>query len=129
MTAISVQELTIMKGRIYTSRQGVIDVGELTIEQVYRRAGGRRAYNRQRLTLAEQRRARIYQLLEGKDLMLTYGTQAALARRFNVSEATISRDLDKLRVRQAFNPEVPHLYSDEEIKRMLDELAEGLIIS
>lgn len=64
----------------------------LTFEQVCKRAGGRRRYNRQRQVAAEQRRAQVRELLarygrKGR------GTQARIARELGVSEATVSRDV------------------------------------
>jgi hypothetical protein len=55
------------------------------------RAGGRRRYNATRQARAELRRAEVVRLLG--TLGLRHGTQAVIARRLGVSEATISRDV------------------------------------
>jgi hypothetical protein len=67
----------------------------LTLEQVNRRAGGRRRYNFQREMIARARRAKV------RVLLTTYGhksrgVQARMARELKVSEATISRDVQSL---------------------------------
>jgi len=59
-----------------------------------RAAGGRRHYNSVRQFRAELRRIEILCFLaESGVSLLVRGTQRALARRFAVSESTISRDL------------------------------------
>jgi hypothetical protein len=64
----------------------------LTAEQVFKRAGGCRRYNRQRQTAADERRSEVWRLLDiyGHDRR---GTQARIARELNVSRATICRDV------------------------------------
>lgn len=58
-------------------------------------AGGRRRYNSMRQTRAAMRQAEMIHVLVDNDMsLLTRGTQAALARRFGVSDATASRDLN-----------------------------------
>jgi DNA repair exonuclease SbcCD ATPase subunit len=58
-------------------------------------AGGRRHYNSVRQFRAELRRIKIICFLADSGVsLLVRGTQRALARRFGVSEATISRDLE-----------------------------------
>jgi hypothetical protein len=58
------------------------------------RAGGRRHHNGTRQARAQLRRAEVARLLA--TLGLRHGTQAVIARRLGVSEATISRDLTAL---------------------------------
>jgi DNA-binding NarL/FixJ family response regulator len=55
------------------------------------RAGGRRRHNAIRQMRAELRRAEVVRLLG--TLGWRHGTQAMIARRLGVSEATISRDV------------------------------------
>ena len=64
----------------------------------YRRAaGGRRRYNTQRRNLARLRQIRILQLLVDRDLMpFARGCGRLLADHFDVSPATISRDLNAI---------------------------------
>jgi hypothetical protein len=66
-------------------------------DTVYRRAGGRRAYNRMRATRAEYRRTQVVKLLDIKGGMSVRGTQAEFARRLGVSRAMICRDLARIR--------------------------------
>jgi hypothetical protein len=65
---------------------------KLTPEQVFKRAGGRRRYNKQRQEAAAERRSEVWRLLDlyghGRR-----GTQARIARELNVSRATICRDV------------------------------------
>jgi len=58
------------------------------------RAGGRRRHNATRQARAQLRRAEVARLLG--TLGWRHGTQAVIARRLGVSEATISRDLTAL---------------------------------
>lgn len=62
--------------------------------EAWARAGGRRHYNGTRQAHAQLRRAEVARLLA--TLGLRHGTQAVIARRLGVSEATISRDLTAL---------------------------------
>lgn len=64
----------------------------LTLEQVHRRAGGRRRYNFQREMAARARRERVCALLAKYGSKIR-GVQARIARELGVSEATISRDV------------------------------------
>jgi hypothetical protein len=57
-----------------------------------RGAGGRRRYNASRKRLAQQRRREIAKAIDEAG-GLPVGMQAQLARRFKVSESTISRDM------------------------------------
>lgn len=60
----------------------------------YRAAGGRRRINAERQAVMRERQAEIRRYLLASDTYLvTRGTQRALAVRFNVSEATMSRDV------------------------------------
>ena len=60
----------------------------------FRAAGGRRAYNAQRQFEAKVRRNEIAAFLDDRSIsLLSRGTQATLAQHFQVSEATISRDV------------------------------------
>ena len=60
----------------------------------FRAAGGRRRYNQLRRVRANVRKKAIMAYLTEKDLSLVArGTQRTLAKYFNVSEATISRDM------------------------------------
>src|ERR1051325_1862965 len=63
-------------------------------EEAYRRAGGRRRYHAQRRREAEERRARVAELV--MQWGWVQGTQARIARELGVSEATISRDMRKI---------------------------------
>jgi hypothetical protein len=72
-------------------------IQNLTPEQVNRWAGGRRRYNFQRELAARARREKV------RSLMASYGrkargVQARIARELGVSEATISRDVQSLRL-------------------------------
>ena len=67
----------------------------LTLDQVHRRAGGRRHYNAVRAFQASYRRHRLAQLLAAG-----VWSQAELARRLHVDPSTISRDLQKLKALQ-----------------------------
>ena len=59
-----------------------------------RAAGGRRRYNAVRQEAARLRRREILQYLADNGMsLIARATQAALARRFGVSQATISRDM------------------------------------
>ncbi len=79
-------------------------MSHLTTEQLYRRVGGRRGYNKRRLWLAERRRVAVAQRLIA--LGWQHGVQARIAHEFGVSQATISRDvrhaLERLRLASAF---------------------------
>jgi DNA-binding NarL/FixJ family response regulator len=63
-------------------------------EEAYRRAGGRRRYHAQRKREAEERRARVAELV--MQWGWVQGTQARIARELGVSEATISRDMRRI---------------------------------
>lgn len=64
-----------------------------TADEAHRRAGGRRAYNARRRTLAIQRRARVALLLrQFAEAGVFRGAQARVARELGVSAATVSRD-------------------------------------
>lgn len=63
-------------------------------EEAYRRAGGRRRYHAQRRREAEERRARVAELV--MQWGWVQGTQARIARELGVSEATISRDMRRI---------------------------------
>ena len=66
-----------------------------------RAAGGRRHYNAIRRERAEFRRSEIVRYLAAEGIsLLARGTQASLARRFGVSEATISRDVEAIYSRE-----------------------------
>src|SRR5438309_25834 len=70
----------------------------LTWEQVCRRAGGRRAYNALRRDRAILRRLEVARLFfEAGAYLGPHGIQARIARQWGVSEATISRDIRKIR--------------------------------
>lgn len=62
-------------------------------EDPERAAGGRRRYNALRRDLAAVRRAKLMALILEDGGTLARGTQARMARRLGVSEATISRDV------------------------------------
>jgi hypothetical protein len=66
---------------------------KLTSEQVFKRAGGRRRYNRERQDAAAHRRSQVRCLLDlyGRDRR---GTQARIARELRVSRSTICRDVE-----------------------------------
>ncbi len=63
-------------------------------EEAYRRAGGRRRYHTQRRREAEERRARVAELVMRWGWV--QGTQVRIARELGVSEATISRDMRRI---------------------------------
>jgi DNA-binding CsgD family transcriptional regulator len=63
-------------------------------EEAYRRAGGRRRYHARRKRDAEERRARVAELIIQWGWV--QGTQARIARELGVSEATISRDMRRI---------------------------------
>lgn len=65
---------------------------------VNRRAGGRRRYNAQRQLAALERRRRLARLLRriGWRGWVAWGVQGRIARRFGVSQSTISRDMARL---------------------------------
>lgn len=63
-------------------------------EEAYRRARGRRRYHARRRREAEERRARVAELVMKWGWV--QGTQARIARELGISEATISRDMQKI---------------------------------
>lgn len=69
-----------------------------TADEANRRAGGRRRYLAQRRTFQDARRHDVLRALQAQDWLKTgwssYGAGRALAEQLDVSEATISRDLD-----------------------------------
>jgi hypothetical protein len=83
-----------------------------TSEEAARRAAGRRAYNYRRQLVAAERRARVMELVIGARLASQgrslRGLQAVLAERFDVSPATISRDLAHARLRARRSTVCPH---------------------
>jgi transcriptional antiterminator len=62
-----------------------------TTDQAYRRAGGRRRYNKQRQVLALMRRLCILHHLHTRGYQL--GSLSALAEEWGVHRSTISRDV------------------------------------
>ena len=66
-------------------------------ETVCRRASGRRHYNATRQLQAKLRRAEVERLWV--EAGCTYGAQARIARQLDVSEATISRDIQAIEQR------------------------------
>jgi hypothetical protein len=66
------------------------------LDEVSRRAGGRRRYNSWRKCIREFRRLKVWQLLERYSLARR-GSGAAIARELGVHPATVSRDLAALR--------------------------------
>jgi len=82
-------------------------------EEAYRRAGGRRRYHAQRKREAEERRARVAELVMRWGWV--QGTQARIARELGVSEATISRDMRKIYA----GPERNQLLLQRAIAKML----------
>jgi hypothetical protein len=69
----------------------------LSFDQICRRAGGRRRYNYQREAAKEARRKEVERLLNEYGQKVP-GVQARIARELGVSEATISRDAQDIRV-------------------------------
>ena len=67
----------------------------LTFDEICRRAAGRRRYNAQRQTNAFWRARRVKEWL--LSLGESKGAQKRVARELGVSEATISRDVQRLR--------------------------------
>jgi hypothetical protein len=72
----------------------------LTFDEVCRRAGGRRKYNRQRHANAEMRRLLLLVDLDRRGFFFPEGQIARWAVEHQVSTATIYRDLRRLRVRE-----------------------------
>ena len=66
-----------------------------TLDEVCRRAGGRRRYNRWRQTVRQLRRLQVVRLL-GRYPLTRRGTVRAIARELGVSPATVSRDIQAL---------------------------------
>ena len=73
----------------------------MTFDEICRRAGGRRKYNRQRHVNAEVRRVLLLVDLDRRDFFFPAGQIARWADEHQVSTATIYRDLRRLRVREA----------------------------
>jgi hypothetical protein len=71
----------------------------LTPEQAYRRAGGRRRYNKQRAVAVAARRLHLMGRLVCLGWFFPSGWIAEQAADFDVSQHTIYRDLRALRVR------------------------------
>lgn len=69
----------------------------LSFDQICKRAGGRRRYNHQREIAKEARRKEVERLLNEYGRK-AWGVQARIARELGVSEATISRDIESIRV-------------------------------
>jgi predicted DNA-binding transcriptional regulator YafY len=65
----------------------------MTLDEIHRRAGGRRAYNYKRRLRREQRIKTLFRLIE----IEPNSTGRELAARFKAHEATISRDLKFIR--------------------------------
>ncbi len=65
-----------------------------TADEAYRRAGGRRRYNKQRQALAFMRRMCILHHLHTRGYQL--GTLTALADEWGVHRSTIGRDVRRL---------------------------------
>jgi hypothetical protein len=66
-----------------------------SLDEVRRRAGGRRHYNAWRQHLALFRRCKVSRLL-GRYKLFERGTVTAIARELGVSVATVSRDLQAM---------------------------------
>lgn len=66
-----------------------------TRDEVCRRAGGRRHYNRWRQTIRELRRLQVLRLL-GRHPLRQRGTVRAIARELGVHPATVCRDIQAL---------------------------------
>jgi transposase len=74
--------------------------------EAIKRAAGRRRYNAVRQFRAAYRRRKVAELLMGTGLK--HGCQAEVARQLGVSEATISRDVRRLREAElTINPYSP----------------------
>jgi hypothetical protein len=73
----------------------------LTFDEVCRRAGGRRKYNRQRRALAAMRRLLLLVDLDRRGFFFGAGQIARWAAEHQVSIATIYRDLRRLGVRES----------------------------
>lgn len=72
-------------------------MARLSFNQICKRAGGRRRYNRQREIAKDARRKEVERLLAVYGHK-TAGVQARIARELGVSEATVSRDAQSIRV-------------------------------
>jgi DNA-binding MurR/RpiR family transcriptional regulator len=72
----------------------------LTFDEVSRRAGGRRKYNRERHAHAAMRRLLLLMDLDRRGFFFGPGQIARWAVEHQVSTATIYRDLRRLRVRE-----------------------------
>jgi hypothetical protein len=75
-----------------------------SFDQICRRAGGRRRYNLQRQLNAMQRQKEVARLF--REFGHVRGFQAQLARALGVSESTISRDLENIKI-LVFEDDVP----------------------
>jgi hypothetical protein len=72
----------------------------LTTEEVYRRAGGRRRYNKQRQAAASWQQLCLLMALDRLNFGIPPGQIAAWAAEHQVSTKTIYLDLRRLRVRE-----------------------------
>jgi|SRR5215213_4133647 len=90
-------------------------------EEAYRRAGGRRRYHAQRRREAEERRARVAELVVQWGWV--QGTQARIARELGVSEATVSRDMRRIYA----GPERNKLLLQRTIARALKKAAKRIV--
>jgi hypothetical protein len=73
-------------------------VARLSFDQICRRAGGRRRYNLQREIAKDARRKKVERLLNEYGPK-AWGVNARIAHELGVSEATISRDAQSIRLR------------------------------
>lgn len=72
-------------------------MARLSFDQICKRAGGRRRYNHQREIAKDARRKEVERLLDEYGHKTT-GVQARIAHELGVSEATVSRDAQSIRV-------------------------------
>ena len=86
----------------------------LSIDEVWGRAGGRRAYNRMRQFQANYRLTKVGNLLHQTGFDRGYQTRIATAP--GVHRSTVCRDLKRLRRRDLYGPDA-------------DKLARGLALS
>jgi hypothetical protein len=74
-----------------------------TNEAAFKRAAGRRRYNKQRQLKAKARRALLVKQFGWRALLMVRGTKSLAAATLGVHPATIGRDVDRLLVEERPN--------------------------
>lgn len=92
---------------------------QMTQDEIYRRAGGRRRYNHQRQFKATYRRVKVAALMRDTDL-----NQSAIAKQLGVHRSTISRDLARMEkeVRERWRQQA----REQELEQFLAEVEGSL---